>query len=382
MKFRVKTFNQYFKEDTTQPKQRLVEGYTVFPKDEKELNTAIKNFPPESQKDIKSLYSFLRKTHELPININPKEPKKVNVTRALQGTLDISDIKTKSNLETIKIKFGNGSMGNRGSNNQGTKFEIDFADALDNWYLGGKSEVDSGAMLKTIMEMNKIYTWRTPVMFVRNFEARVDATANTKRPILFNPIRLSNTKGSGNDIGKSVTDITVNADGKETYLSLKTSSTTTFFNVGTKKILSTKEIKEGEIKNKLGIQLLDLFGIDNKRFCTIYNPDVETQSGKVRVTPKNPKGLRILLESGIGYGYHVVHKKGSKIMHKQMNQKVMEKAAKVGNLLIHYGGKSGKAKRIDIEMESSLYSFKINIRDTQGKDGYPTRMMCDFKDKK
>jgi len=60
----------------------------------------------------------------------------------------------------------------------------------------------------------------------------------------------------------------------------------------------------------------------------------------------------------------------------------MEKAAKVGNLLIHYGGKSGKAKRIDIEMESSLYSFKINIRDTQGKDGYPTRMMCDFKDKK
>jgi hypothetical protein len=25
--------------------------------------------------------------------------------------------------------------------------------------------------------------------------------------------------------------------------------------------------------------------------------------------------------------------------------------------------------------------FKINIRDTQGTDGYPTRMMCDFKPK-
>ena len=41
-------------------------------------------------------------------------------------------------------------------------------------------------------------------------------------------------------------------------------------------------------------------------------------------------------------------------------------------------GKGGKGKRIDMEMESATYKFKINIRDTQGKDGYPTRMMCDF----
>jgi len=377
----MKSFQQYVDQIWDRPKNNLSEGYTIFPKNQKELNSAIKQFPPESQKDIKSLYKFLRKSHELPINLNAKEPKKVNVTRALQGTLDISDIKKKSNLETIKIKFGNGSLGNRGNNNQGNKFEKDFADALDNWYLGGKDEVGSDAALKTIIEMNKIYEWRTPIKFTKNFEARVDAAANTKRPILFNPIRLSNTKGKGNDIGKSVTDITVNADGEETYLSLKASSTTTFFNVGIKKILSTKEINEGRIKNKQGIQLLNLFGIDNKRFCTIYNPDVETKSGIVKVKPKDPKGLRVLLESGIGFGYHVVHKKGSKIFHKQMDRKTMQKAAKVGNLTIYYGGKSGKGKRIDIEMESPLYIFKINIRDTQGKDGYPTRMMCDFKDK-
>ena len=59
----------------------------------------------------------------------------------------------------------------------------------------------------------------------------------------------------------------------------------------------------------------------------------------------------------------------------------MKKAAITGNMTIFYGGKTGKGKRIDIEMESPLYKFKLNIRDTQGNDGYPTRLMCDFKDK-
>ena len=60
----------------------------------------------------------------------------------------------------------------------------------------------------------------------------------------------------------------------------------------------------------------------------------------------------------------------------------MKKAAKVGGITIHYGGKTGRGKRIDMEVESSVYKFKLNIRDTQGNDGYPTRMMCDFASKK
>ena len=42
---------------------------------------------------------------------------------------------------------------------------------------------------------------------------------------------------------------------------------------------------------------------------------------------------------------------------------------------------SMQGKRIDMETESRNYIFKLNIRDTQGTDGYPTRMMCDFKTK-
>ena len=292
--------------------------------------------------------------------------------------IDISDIKSKSNLQKLQIKFGNGSLGNRGSNNKGAKFEKDFADALDNWYLGGKEEVANDSVLKSIQEMDKIYGWKTS----KSFDAVVDASANTPRPLIFNPrIQLTNTKGKGFDVGKSVTDITVNADGKQTYLSLKTGGTTTFFNVGVRRVLTPTEIRNGEIKNKDGLKLLNLFGIDQKRFCTIYNDDMKTQSGKVRVRPKDPKGLRTLLQSGIGFGYHVVHQKGKNIFHKQMDESTMKKSATVSNITIYYGGKTGRGKRIDMEMESPLYSFKLNIRDTQGNDGYPTRMMCDFKDK-
>ena len=216
----------------------------------------------------------------------------------------------------------------------------------------------------------------------KKFDAKIDASANTPRPLVFNPkIQLTNKKGTGFDVGKSVTDITVTADGKETYLSLKTGGTTTFFNVGVRRILTPTEIRNGKITNKDGLKLLNLFSIDPKRFTTIFNSDIKTQSGKVSVRPKNAMLLRTLLESGIGFGYHVVHQKGKNVFHKQMDSKTMKKAAITGNMTIFYGGKTGKGKRIDIEMESPLYKFKLNIRDTQGNDGYPTRLMCDFKDK-
>ena len=56
----------------------------------------------------------------------------------------------------------------------------------------------------------------------------------------------------------------------------------------------------------------------------------------------------------------------------------MKASSRVGAVQIFYGGKTGKGKRIDMEMSSRYYKFKLNIRDTQGTDGYPTRMMCDF----
>ena len=56
----------------------------------------------------------------------------------------------------------------------------------------------------------------------------------------------------------------------------------------------------------------------------------------------------------------------------------MNKAATPQSLQVFYGGKTGRGKRIDMEIRTQKYLLKLNIRDTQGTDGYPTRIMGDF----
>ena len=57
----------------------------------------------------------------------------------------------------------------------------------------------------------------------------------------------------------------------------------------------------------------------------------------------------------------------------------MKTAATPQKLTVYYGGKTGSGKRVDMEIETPKYILGLNIRDTQGKDGYPTRLMCNFK---
>ncbi|SVD07550.1 uncharacterized protein METZ01_LOCUS360404, partial [marine metagenome] len=279
-------------------------------------------------------------------------------------------------ISNFKIKWGNGSSGNRGANNRGNAFEKEFADSLFAWFEEGDDAVKDASILAAIQDLDKEYDLSS------SKEIWIDVVGgeNTKRPLKYgNKIVLTNTKGSGYDIGTSVTDITVTTDkGKNIYLSLKLGGTTTFFNVGIRKKLRQDEIDKGTIKDKDGKALLKMFGINNKRFCTIFNDKVKTKGGKVTTKP-DENLIQGLLQSGIGYGYHVIHQLKGKVLSKKMDSKAMKAAAKVGACTVYYGGNTGKGKRIDMEFKSSYYTFKLNIRDTQGKDGYPTRMMCDFK---
>ena len=357
----------------------LHEAYSFFPKSVEEISSTLSDWPHESVADVISLFNYLQgKGDETPINIDIKKQKDINVSRTFQSIEDISTTKTNARLKTIRIKHGNGSKGNRGVNNRGNLFETSFANDLRSWFANGDDAVEDKNNLKAILDLNKIYQLSDS----KTLKVDVVGGVNTKRPLDFgSQITITNTKGTGTDIGKSVTDITLTKeDGTEIFLSLKFETTTTFFNVGIKTKLTNKEINEGLIKNKDGKKLLDLFGIDNKRFCTLFNDKVKSQSGVVNAKP-NIAAINHLLQSGIGFGYHVIHKMRGKVLSKKMDESAMKAAAKVGNAKIYYGGKTGKGKRIDIEMESPYYIFKLNIRDTQGKDGYPTRMMCDFKTK-
>ena len=359
-------------------KEYLEEAYTFFPKSEDDIRKTLGDFSHENVEEIITLFNYLKGKDDTPINIDLKKSNHVNVARALKGDFNIGDIKSGAGLSNIKIKFGNGSLGNRGANNRGNAFEKEFKTALDGWYAGENDpNYPTGETLKAVQDIVNTYN-----LSDSGWKAKVVGGENTRRPLNFKgAIQLTNTKGTGFDIGNSVTDITITKDPEEKiYLSLKIEKTTTFFNVGVKTKITKKEINEGEIKNKDGRKLLDLFGIDNKRFCTIFTPDVKTEGGKETTKP-NKRALKTLLKSGIGYGYHVIHKMRGDIESYKMDKIRMGKSATVGDATIYYGGKGGSGKRINMEMESPHYKFTLNIRDTQGGDGYPTRMMCDFTKK-
>jgi hypothetical protein len=357
--------------------EMLGEAYSFFPKTEDEISTTLADWPHDSVADVLSLFKYLsNKGVEAPINIDMKKQKDINIARTFKAVEDIGDIKRNAGVKTVRIKYGNGSSGNRGVNNRGNLFETSFANDLNTWYAEGKDAVKDESNLKAIMHLDELYD----LSGSKTLKINVVGGENTKRPLNFTGpnIVLTNTKGVGTDIGSSVTDVTlIKEDGTKVYLSLKFESTTTFFNVGVRTKLTPKEIKEGKIQNADGLKLLNLFGIDNERFCGIFNDDVKTKGGKV-ITRPDKQAMKALLESGIGHGYHVIHKMKKNVHSKKMDLAAMQAASKVTTCTVHYGGKTGRGKRIDMEVSSPYYRFKLNIRDTQGKDGYPTRMMCDF----
>lgn len=351
-------------------------AFDFFPKTKEELSTATKKYNPTVREELLRIFVYLKKKYpklETPINMDLTKKTSLNISRILQEEIKIETIKRQNNIKKISMKYGNGSSGNRGVNNRGNLFEPLFAKSLLDWWSGKK--ISNQNILKAIEHINTTYDMKKS----KSFRVDVVGGKNTKRPVVFSPeILISNPNPSGGDfnVGESVTDITITLDKKVIYLSLKMGNTVTFFNVGVRTVLTPEEIKKGSIKNSEGKKLLKLFGINEKLFCDVFNGKLKrgvVQRGRV-----DSNKMKKLLQSGIGYGYHIIHKLGSTIKSKEMNESMMKKSANVGQCTIYYGGKTGVGKRIDMEMSSGIYSFKLNIRDTQGKDGYPTRLMCDF----
>lgn len=359
-------------------KDFLQEAYDFFPKTNKDIETSLASWSGEQIKDAKKLLDYFKKNYssvELPINFDVNNKRTVNVSRYLKSSVDINKLKKDLNINSFNLKYGNGSLGNRGKNNKGSQFEQEYADSIWNWWSG--IDIDPNH-LESIEDIYKTYKLDDS----KYLNVDIVASANTKRPIEYgSKIIITNPTGSGYDIGQAVSDITLQTDtGKTIYLSLKSGSTTTFFNVGVKTVLTKPEIESGKIKNPNGLNLLKLFGIKPDLFCDVFNGNLTKKT-----VDKNPRfdksGLTELLKSGIGHGYHVIHKKGSKVESKKMDVAAMNRAANVGRITVYYGGLTGSGKRIDVVFDSPDYHFKVNIRDTQGGDGYPTRMMCDFVSK-
>ncbi len=359
-------------------------AYTLFPTTAGEIIKATSD-KPDNAAEIVELYKYLTKKYKqikTPVNIDVNKLGTVNVTRELQGMVELKDIKQDLKFQTIKIKFGAGSSGNRGVKNRGNLFENTFANAIRSHW-DEEKESNDRQINKAITQLAKIAKFDK----LKSLVVKEEGAQNTKRPLAFRPGPFITSPTGSLDIGRVVTDLTLHeADeihktsrtNEIEFLSLKLGGTTTFFNVGVKTILTKAEIQTGEVKNLQGLALLKMFGIDNKIFCKIFNGKLK-QGVKTNTFPKvNKPYLEKFLQSGIGYGFVVVHKLSNEIKVFKIDKNYMTKAARPLSCNVFYGGKTGRGKRVDIEIQTSKYKLKLNIRDTQGVDGYPTRIMGDF----
>jgi hypothetical protein len=354
-------------------------AYTFFPKTATEIKQTLKGDKGKIE-DIINVFAYLKskfKTIESPINIDPGAIAKINVTRDLQTDIDLAKIKREAKVSKITMKFGSGSSGGRGVQNKGNAYEGQLAEALRQWWSGNKiADVKLAQAVDDIVKLHKLDK-------CSKLEIKEVGELNNKRPFVFTPQVLISSKIQviDNNLGPVVTDITLICDKKEIYLSLKTGGTVTFFNSGIRTVLSPQEIKTGRIKNKDGLKILDMFNINDALFCDIYNGKLK--KGYVEdvwksMSPKQKNELKNFLISGVGHGYTIVHKLTGKTEVYEIDKKYMTEAATPTSCNVYYGGKSGTGKRIDMEIETGHYILKLNIRDTQGGDGYPTRMMCDY----
>lgn len=355
-------------------------AYTFFPKTATEIKQTLKGDKAKIE-EIINVFAYLKdkfKKVESPINIDPALISKINVTRDLQGDIDLAKIKREAKVSKITMKFGSGSSGGRGVQNKGNAYEGQLAEAIKEWWGGNK--ITDPKLSQAVDDIVKLHNLNK----CKKLEVKMVGELNNKRPFIFSPQVLISSKipVSDNNLGPVVTDITLVCDDKkEIYLSLKTGGTVTFFNSGIRTVLSPQEIKTGRIKNKDGLKILNMFNINDALFCDIYNGNLK--KGYVEdvwktMSSKQKNELKNFLISGVGHGYTIVHKLTGKTEVYEIDKKYMLEAATPTSCNVYYGGKSGAGKRIDMEIETGHYILKLNIRDTQGGDGYPTRMMCDY----
>jgi len=357
-------------------------AYTFFPTSATEIKQTLKTGNKDKVDDIINVFTYLRKQfkdYPTPINVDPKAIGKINVTRELQGDVDLADVKRKAKVKSITMKFGSGSSGGRGVQNKGNAYEGILATAIEKWWNGEDVEA---SLLETVEKIAKLHGLNK----CPSLEVKKVGELNNKRPFVFTPkVKISSQIPiTNNNLGPVVTDITLlcgKRQSREIYLSLKTGGTVTFFNSGVRTVLSPQEIKTGKIENDNGLKILDMFNIEPSLFCDVFNGKLKKSYSEdvwATMTSTQKRNLKDFLKSGIGHGYTVVHKLTRETKVYEVDETYMEEAATPKSCVVYYGGKTGTGKRVDMEIETGHYILKLNMRDTQGGDGYPTRMMCDY----
>lgn len=271
-----------------------------------------------------------------------------------------------------------------GGGNKGIDFEKDLEKDLNNM-----KDEKSGMLYKDFAE----YFTEGPLK--GDMISKVDATGkeNTPRPLAVDGagnLYVSVRGGSRTEkIGGALADLIVHTKkGKKHNLSLKYGSTVTFFNSGVGKIFNETDFKAGNFSHPTAKALLEMFDIDPIRFRNVFmnykakdplavKSKAEKQIEKVKV---NKNKLKSFIRTVIGYDYILVHKESNGKVHSyEITDAFLDKASTPSSdtVEIHYPV-GGSAKRIDIKLETPVFSLNFNIRNKQGGI-LPSHIMCDYK---
>ena len=363
-------------------------SYSFLPKNKKEINNFVKDKLVSTK--ITKLLETLQKisgSPEDPLAIKKDNFKLIKISRKLKDKeneiLSKLEIKSLSDLSPLKLSYGNGSRGLKGSNSRGFSFEKEVLNDLIK-YSNGSLDFSHPKLIEDIKKIVKATDIK---------EVTLEGAKNTRRPLKISGGNLLISSSSTSfEIGKEVADILVKTkSGEDLYFSLKfkasKSAVISFFNIGLSKFLKKEEIEKFKIENKDGKAILKFFGIDEKRFCSIYNgfgnkniPIDEKYKEKETVDSNADKSkIQSLLRSGIGYGYYVIYQAGKEYEVEEIDKKYLDSITKVQSVKIIYP-EIGKSKYLQIIIQTSKYKFNVQMRNSQGGI-YPNGMFCYYSGK-
>jgi hypothetical protein len=345
------------------------------------------NFVPKSAEEIgkanlrtftalNALYVFLTAKVPAvkdPMAIDRNSPNKVKVLRSFSSKVTLAEMR--SHAPGLSIDFGNGSRGNAGAGNRGIGFEGEIVRDLVLFDQEGLSaKFENPQFVSDFVSMYGLNS--SPTLKILTGGVKAEGALNQRRPLTFMGSQPY-IGGPPGDIGQTVTDVTVTTTSKKIFISAKFGGTVTFFNIGVASILTQDEIKSGSIKNVNGLTFLNMFGIDNVKFCSVFNAYGGVSNEQmVDVTQHIDKRiLSNFLKSGIGYGFHLVHKTGKVVHQFPVTSKFLDEATTINSVKVRYP--IGTAKRVDIYVDTPKMSLKINIRNKQG-GVFPSHIMADY----
>ena len=269
---------------------------------------------------------------------------------------DLDKIISKYGLTWTKINKAQFS-GITSKGNNGNQFELEFINNFNNKY---------NNLIQNIAKYNSI------------LNIQLTGCANNRRPIQFKNNVATLSQNGTNNIGKLISDVTLQTDIGDFYLSLKFDTQVTLVNTGILGIIPRSWYKSMNIKLPVhGKHFLNELGVEESKFKSVFFGKENTNNKtKVRnanytiyeVTNEVLKNNNFIdfIKSAIGYGYIMVHKyKNNKIHIIDIRQKEQldDLVKDIKKVEVCY---PSNAKRVEIHITMEHAMIVCILRATDG----------------